>query len=197
MEHEPALNLRGRTIWHTAENACLNLLAKDKKLAALVVEKWPLCVKVKDWVYQRPSGDIPTMVEMHVAVQLVANMEGGLVAVVGAKFGHTPSPDKEAEANQAKLDDLPAPFYATFNRSQRVGMLDCDGTFGWEEPVLAETSDGEIMIPPMAVALEVGYMPATKMLYGINRERGPGIARWSYGYDAIVAFIPMNCIRRI
>ena len=182
--------MKARTVWDHAENACAEMLAKDPKMTALVVEKWPMAAPLKDWVYQRHAGAVPSIVEMHVAVQLCAAMEGGLVAVVGAKFGQTPSPDREIDANRSKLRDLPAPFYATFDPGLEVGMLCCDGEFGWSEPVEADLAGGPITLPPMSVPLEVGLMPAAKMLYGINQERGFGLARWSYGYDAIVAFIP-------
>jgi len=184
------------TIWGTVETACLEKLSNDSKLTALVAEKWPLCANLKDWVYQRQGPSTPSIVDMYITVQLSAGMEGGLVACIGANLGHTPSPDKEGAENQRKLDDLPHPFYAEFDRDTQCGPLDCDGLFGWSEPVSARAAGGEIMVPPMAIALEVGYMPAGKMLYAINQERGPGLARWSYGHESIVAFVPMNVIRR-
>ena len=182
----------GGTVIETAENACMKLLSDNQELAALVFQKYPICAHMKEWVYQRPNGTIPTIVEMHVAVQLVAGVEGGLIAIVGVNFGETPSADKREDENQEKLNTLPHPFYAEFDRTTKVGLLDCDGVFGWSEPVTADTCNGEITLPPMAVPLEVGYMPAGKMLYGINQERGPGLARWAYGYESIVAFIPLR-----
>jgi hypothetical protein len=125
----------------------------------------------------------------------------GLVAQVEISVGRTPYPDAERDANAAALANLPEPFVAHLDRTQR--RADADGWLEWHSPITVNRSVGVAfyasgtelpgpilvrhVIPPGGVPLEVGSsLPSRTYLHAIEDN---GVARWPYDSTWMRLFI--------
>ena len=116
----------------------------------------------------------------------------GSIAQIDIGLGHQPAPDREREANSEYLADLPAPFRAFVDPTQKTSQG--DGTLEWTEPVIADVSTGTeteegvlgvrpVSLRPAAVRLEIGTTLPSRT--AVHLCEVGAVARWAYGTDSV------------
>lgn len=186
--------MRSDTIWDTISDNTTDKLMNDPSLRKAVVAAYPIVADSLSDVAFQVFGSRPNDADKYATVGLADYMRRGIVASIRVMVGSPPAPDKDEEANNHRLSQLPHPFRAHFDTSTKAGMMISDGIFWWDEPVAFDMGGQEVVIPPMSVPLEAGYMPSGKMLYAALGGFGPGIARWPYRSDTIHVIAHQNWV---
>lgn len=125
----------------------------------------------------------------------------GLAAEAGIYLGVTPYPDADRESNALALEDLPKPFTADIDKTQR--NADQDGWLEWHEPIIVTRSVGVAyyrsteeapapltmrqLIPAGSVPLEIGTTLPSRTAMHVYADRG--VARWPYDAVKIRLFV--------
>lgn len=142
--------------------------------------------------YSRKKPDIA---DKFIALKLSRALSVGEVATLAVDVGEGPKADREVEANDTTLKSLPHPFAGTFAPGDSVGLIDTDGAVSWSEPIKFHCGGKSVMVPPMSLPLEVGYMPSVKTDYAILGSLMPGLARWPYGSSSVFLHVNMKTVR--
>ena len=118
----------------------------------------------------------------------------GELFTVKVRAATTPHLDRCRQENMDAVRDLPEPFYAEVDPSQKCA--DSDGDLWWTEPIVASqtcwpdddhSQNQSVLIRPFSVPLEVGSTKPSRTSMHIREERG--VARWPYGTDWITIFV--------
>ncbi len=145
-----------------------------RPLVAAVSQRW--CSSRYDW-YDATAFD-----------EVVTSAELGWLVVAYGHVGATPGRDREQQANDAKLQGLPAPFEAWF----AGGQGDCDGWLSWQgylsvDHPLVDESILRMRFPTSGVPLEVGSTDPDTTIWHLRHEGG--LARWPYGFDYLTLLL--------
>lgn len=176
------------SVWHSAHETLMDRVGSTPGLWQSVAERWDHAAQFAAFAFQKPRGR-PTMAEKLVTTELVAGLASGAVGVAFIRLPDTPFPDADCENNQAVLDEAEGPFVATLERDIDFGGMIADGFVEWRVPAPFLFAGGMRLVQPAGVPLEVGYMPCGKMAYALSGF-GAGIARWPYGQDRLMIFVP-------
>lgn len=144
---------------------------------------------------QWPRHQVAAFAHMH------AYLESGLAAQVAIHVGRAPCRDAERDANASALANLPSPFTAHLDRTQR--NADADGWLKWYSPITVLCATEAVyypsrasnptavraprIIPPGEVPLEVGSSPPSRTFMHIHEDLG--VARWPYESTHITLFV--------
>lgn len=126
---------------------------------------------------------------------------GGLISQFEINIGRVPHKDHMRKENSSTLSQIPRPFKAELDMTQRNG--DQDGWLTWKNSITVTKSVGAaffssgfchpapivrpIKIPAGQVPLEIGTTKPSRTVLHLIEERG--VARWPYNSEIITVFI--------